>query len=840
MTDSLALRALYDSTQGWLWSEEAYNTWDAALANNLESLFGVTVVNNRVVGLDLMGNNLNGPLPPEIGNLDSLRNLNLAENQITGEIPPQIGNLTSLTSLRLDMNDLSGSIPGEIGGLAKLQVLSIHNNQFSGEIPSEMGDLNQMQDLLLDANKLTGAVPVSFQNLSSASGINLADNLLSDLPDLSSLSLSQLQVHNNKLTFEDLEPNMVISSFSYSPQKLVGEMIDTTLFVEDSLVITLNIGGSANHYQWYRNSNATDDTTSTLSTGPLAPADNGAVYHLEVTSDLVPNLTLITREINLNILGDLPFISGETANDVTVKTAEFQAMVNPNYLPTTITFEYGLTTAYGITADYSGNPLTGNGNMAIEERISGLSPNTTYNMKVVAVNAAGTREGNNSVFQTDEYGSTYMPSTISTLPVKSTPEAYEITDYRMVGLPGNPNIPLSDVMTGAIDEQWIAYWDNGIISSDSDDYYVKYDGSSTFTFTRGRAFWIISMNDIDISSSVSTASLNASDEISIPLHDGWNLITNPFLDPVTWNNVQARNGDINYTLFDYDGTGRHSAIDMVPYQGYHVQNTDGLTELIIPYPTVQYKTPPAPEVDWFVSLRIQGKVLDEEILHFGISPVSSDGKDDLEYNIPRLFRETKGAWLDRPEWSEEEPRFASDYRPELGEIQVWPIDTYLPRNEEITLHFSGIEDIPGEYSVILVDAKALRSFDLRSDQEYRIISPVKARQFQFVVGEAEAVEAKIDELLPKEFALEPNYPNPFNPSTIIPVVLADHVHVQLRVYNILGKRVRTLHNGELSVGRHLIEWDGRNSQGKTMATGIYFVRMIAGGKVFTRKMILLK
>ena len=151
----------------------------------------------------------------------------------------------------------------------------------------------------------------------------------------------------------------------------------------------------------------------------------------------------------------------------------------------------------------------------------------------------------------------------------------------MIGLPGDPNIPLADVLIGELDKQWIAYWDNGTVSVNSSEYYVKYDGSSTFNFTRGRSFWIISMNDITISQTIPTENLNANDEIIITLHDQWNLITNPFLETVSWSAVKSVNGDISYELFEYDQAGRHTTTSMVPYEGYHVQNTLNLSELIL-------------------------------------------------------------------------------------------------------------------------------------------------------------------------------------------------------------------------------------------------------------------
>lgn len=64
--------------------------------------------------------------------------------------------------------------------------------------------------------------------------------------------------------------------------------------------------------------------------------------------------------------------------------------------------------------------------------------------------------------------------------------------------------------------------------------------------------------------------------------------------------------------------------------------------------------------------------------------------------------------------------------------------------------------------------------------------------------------------------------------------------VEIAIFNIIGEKINTIHNGNLETGRHLINWDGRSMFDRKMSTGIYFIRMIAKGKVLTRKILLLK
>ncbi|HFB68104.1 MAG TPA: T9SS type A sorting domain-containing protein, partial [Calditrichae bacterium] len=95
-------------------------------------------------------------------------------------------------------------------------------------------------------------------------------------------------------------------------------------------------------------------------------------------------------------------------------------------------------------------------------------------------------------------------------------------------------------------------------------------------------------------------------------------------------------------------------------------------------------------------------------------------------------------------------------------------------------------------------------------------------------------------LAPAEFALAPNFPNPFNPSTTIRYQLAREVPVRLEIFNIQGQRVRTLVHAVQSAGFYSVEWDGRNDAGQPVASGTYIYRLQAGSFVQTRQMTLMK
>ncbi len=93
---------------------------------------------------------------------------------------------------------------------------------------------------------------------------------------------------------------------------------------------------------------------------------------------------------------------------------------------------------------------------------------------------------------------------------------------------------------------------------------------------------------------------------------------------------------------------------------------------------------------------------------------------------------------------------------------------------------------------------------------------------------------------PSEFTLFQNHPNPFNQSTKIEFTLAKSGFVILNIYDILGRRVRTLVSEHLSSGYKSVLWDGKNDSGKDVASGIYFYQLRIGDFSQTKKLVLLK
>jgi hypothetical protein len=90
---------------------------------------------------------------------------------------------------------------------------------------------------------------------------------------------------------------------------------------------------------------------------------------------------------------------------------------------------------------------------------------------------------------------------------------------------------------------------------------------------------------------------------------------------------------------------------------------------------------------------------------------------------------------------------------------------------------------------------------------------------------------------PVSFGLEQNHPNPFNPSTKISFRVAESSEVNIEIFDLLGRSIRTLGNMQYAPGSHVVEWDGLDDSGQSAASGVYLIVLSDGSRSLTKKMI---
>ncbi|MEM1321235.1 MAG: gliding motility-associated C-terminal domain-containing protein [Bacteroidota bacterium] len=270
--DSLALVAIYNSTNGFFWTHR----WN--LNDPVSNWFGVDLDSEGYVV-----------------------EIHLNNNRLDGTIPTEIGNFSRLRYLQLDNNNLRGSIPTEIGLLSGLTILFLDDNNLSGDIPSELGNCRNLMTVFLDNNQLTGAIPQGFTTLTSLQTLDIFNNELDSLPDLSgaNLQFNRFNVRNNRFTFDDIIPNLGSAmNNKYVPQDSV--FTTSTVNVTTGSYYEINLGFdsglSDNVYQWYKDGAplGPPSNSNTLEFDEIEWGDAGR-YRCVITNPQAPLLTLYSR-----------------------------------------------------------------------------------------------------------------------------------------------------------------------------------------------------------------------------------------------------------------------------------------------------------------------------------------------------------------------------------------------------------------------------------------------------------------------------------------------------------------------------------------------------------------
>lgn len=228
-SDSLALVALYNATQGAGWTFST--NW---LTGPVRSWHGITVTNDRVTDINLFSNRLIGQIPPQIENLTALISFTAHSNQLTGPLPPEVGQLTSLKTLHLASNSLNGTLPPQLGLLQNLEYMYLHANRFEGHIPPELGQLNKLIYLFLYSNSLTGTIPPELGSMQALQRLYLYSNKLSgsippELGNMAQMRLLHLQTNELTGTIPPELGNLKLASYLYLQQNRLSGQIPSEL-----------------------------------------------------------------------------------------------------------------------------------------------------------------------------------------------------------------------------------------------------------------------------------------------------------------------------------------------------------------------------------------------------------------------------------------------------------------------------------------------------------------------------------------------------------------------------------------------------------------------------------
>ena len=154
-----------------------------------------------------------------------------------------------------------------------------------------------------------------------------------------------------------------------------------------------------------------------------------------------------------------------------------------------------------------------------------------------------------------------------------------------------------------------------------------------------------------------------------------------------------------------------------------------------------------------------------------------------------------------------------------------------------------MELLDGSTTIGLVDLEGIAMIEagtreiIRIPGEWQIVEAIGSDVEHRDVLLSAAVE---ETLLPDEFSLSQNFPNPFNPATRIGFALPSASDVRLVVYNVMGQQVAVVADGRFAAGSHSVVWNGCDASGAPAASGVYLYRLETAAHTETRKMLLLK
>jgi WD40 repeat protein len=483
------------------------------------------------------------------------------------------------------------------------------------------------------------------------------------------------------------------------------------------------------------------------------------------------------------------------------------------------------------------SPISGTNNGSITASVNSTNLTTLNNLAEITITATGANNSPQTVnvmYNLQAYPTSITVSNNINYPSYQSADMYKETDYKLVGIPGNSNLSVSTFLTGSQNTDWKVFWDNG----ESSNYNLKYDGSSTFQFTTGKAFWILSKNSLSLSRSINSAPITTDGGAVISLHKSWNLITNPFTTAILWTKIKTYNS-ITQDIRGYSSGGLSTETSLQPYIGYIFDNASNKDKLLIPYKFI-FETLQKEELSpfkWIVDIDLVTDEFSDRTTSIGVSKITTD---QLNQRKPRLIGKIPMVYFNKIN-AGENSFYATDIKPEFDNSEIWEFEANT-LVQPAMLIFKGISNIPSIFEVFLLDKEKDKVMDLRKDSIYQFTPISSILKFSLIVAKPEIIKeaiAKKEQIT--EFQLGNNYPNPFNPTTRIPVLIPFTTYAKISIFNTLGKELRTIYNGPLQKGEYTFEWNARDDVGNSLPSGVYLYGLNTNGGIrLSKKMILLK
>ena len=423
-------------------------------------------------------------------------------------------------------------------------------------------------------------------------------------------------------------------------------------------------------------------------------------------------------------------------------------------------------------------------------------------------------------------------------------------------------LTLQQVVDRPDSEKWRLYrWNDGR----TEEY--KPGTSAGWDFQVGQAYWFVVREDGLTLRAGAGYSVSTTEDFTMELDRGWNLVGTPYSFDVPWEHVYLDNGATKTTdsirpshlrAFgpQYYVDGKTGLVDstagksgwslssqlpgeaMEPWRGYAVYATTGSASLRVrPLAVGAAAKPTGPGIGgWQLRLMAETERGYDGDNVLGVAT----GVDEVGMwpEPPRLASGLRAYF-----WSPQDStgaQYSGDIRAPSSDGYIWDFRVeQAQRNDELSVTVGGVESGPRGLRVVLLDMGTMETFDLRSvgvlslgaDQVYDL---------KIIAGSSPFVQETVAAVRPTRTTLRVNYPNPFNASTVIRYTLSQPSPVELGIYSVAGQLVRKLVREDLTPGTYTATWHGRDELGRAVATGVYISRLHTTDGVQTEKLLLVK
>ncbi len=419
--------------------------------------------------------------------------------------------------------------------------------------------------------------------------------------------------------------------------------------------------------------------------------------------------------------------------------------------------------------------------------------------------------------------------------------------YQMISIP----LSLSDPKLSSVLEDDYGLYDNKLWRlfrwDPSANNYSEYENIID-NFQPENSFWLINRdgNSFDIENALSVSSNNS---YTITIAPGWNQIANPFAFPVAWDNIENSNlllqapAKWNPDTEDYE----YDQAVLNPWEGYWVYDS---TQQVIRLNVPPIESQGGLEKNIFKDfssngfvIQIKSKIELTEIQDYqnyvgmGLNALNSYDKYDI-IEAPPIIDNLRFSIL------YESKEYARNIVSLSSEGAYWDLKVSSGyQNKNINLTFEEKIPLPENFQIWMLDMEEKFSIPIINNSAIVNMRDHKERLFRLIIGSEDYANRVSEDisLLPDEYILFQNFPNPFNPETNIYFTLKENSIVTLEVFDILGRKIKSLIKGEvLNVGIQNVKWDGTNYSGNHAASGIYIYQLKANNFIESKKMVLLR